>query len=81
MAGPLKPPVTVAIRVACGEEFLIVTPGIRPRGKEAHDQQRVAGPAEAIRAGADYLVVGRPILETPDPEAVAAQILEECSKA
>ncbi len=70
-----------AIRGACGDKFLIVTPGIRPKGKEAHDQQRIAGPLEAIRAGADYLVVGRPILEAPDPAVVAGQILEECSKA
>ena len=68
------------IRGACGEKFLIVTPGIRPKGKEAHDQQRTAGPLEAVRAGADYLVVGRPILEAPDPAAVAGRILEECSK-
>ena len=69
------------IRETCGEKFLIVTPGIRTRDKTAHDQQRTAGPLEAIRAGADYLVVGRPILEATDPEAAAAQILEECSRS
>ena len=70
-----------AIRRACGEEFLIVTPGIRPQGKEQGDQQRTATPLEAIQAGADYLVVGRPILEAPDPAAVTGQILEECARA
>lgn len=69
------------IRWTCGEGFLIVTPGIRPRGKETDDQQRTATPQEAIQAGADYLVVGRPILEAPDPSAVACEILEECAKA
>ena len=70
-----------AIRRTCGEGFLIVTPGIRLRGKETDDQQRTATPLEAIQAGADYLVVGRPILEAPDPSAVACEILEECAKA
>jgi len=73
-----------AIRSTCGEGFLIVTPGIRLRGKETgilDDQQRTATPLEAIQAGADYLVVGRPILEAPDPSAVAREILEECAKA
>ncbi len=69
------------IRGACGENFLIVTPGIRPQGKETHDQQRTAGPLEALRAGADYLVVGRLILEASDPAAAAGRILEECSRA
>lgn len=69
------------IREACGPEFLIVTPGIRPGGKETRDQKRTAGPLEAIRAGADYLVVGRPILEAEDPAAAAGRILEECAKS
>ena len=73
-----------AIRWACGEEFLIVTPGIRlstGAAKPKDDQQRTATPLEAIQAGADYLVVGRPILEAPDPSAVACEILEECARA
>jgi orotidine-5'-phosphate decarboxylase len=79
-----------AIRRACGKDFLIVVPGIRPAvggsptGKRRHktdDQARVAGPAEAIRAGADYLVVGRPITGAPDPEAAAHAILDEISSA
>ena len=68
------------IRQACGEEFLIVVPGIRPKDNEANDQKRTGTPGEAIRAGADYLVVGRPILEAPDPAAVARRILEECAR-
>ena len=70
------------IRRSCGDGFLIVTPGIRPkRNEERDDQQRTAAPLEAIRAGADYLVVGRPILEAPDPSVAAREILEECAKA
>ncbi len=79
-----------AIRRACGKDFLIVVPGIRPvvgggsakPGKaKGDDQSRIATPAEAIRAGADYLVVGRPITGAPDPEAAARAILEEISSA
>jgi len=78
------------IRRACGKDFLIVVPGIRPvvgggparrqKGK-TDDQARVATPAEAIRAGADYLVIGRPITGASDPEAAARAILEEISSA
>ena len=79
-----------AIRRACGKDFLIVVPGIRPlvgggkTGRRKHrtdDQARVATPAEAIRAGADYLVIGRPITSAPDPEAAARAILEEIGSA
>jgi orotidine-5'-phosphate decarboxylase len=71
-----------AIRKACGREFLIVTPGVRPKedGKAAtkkDDQSRTATPNEAIRAGADYLVVGRPILAAADPRAAAQSIVDE----
>lgn len=65
------------IREKLGEGFLIVTPGVRPALALAHDQKRIATPKEAIRHGADFIVVGRPITEAKDPVAVARQILEE----
>jgi len=74
---------TAAIREACGREFQIVTPGIRgaAAGAERNDQSRTMGPAEAIRAGASYIVVGRPIIAAPDPRAAAAAIVEELAHA
>jgi orotidine-5'-phosphate decarboxylase len=72
------------IRRACGKEFLIVVPGVRPREtgpKRRDDQARVASPGEAIRAGADYLVVGRPITAAADPPTAARAILQEISAA
>jgi len=65
------------IRAACGECFTIVTPGIRPKGIASHDQRRTLTPKEALSAGAHYLVVGRPLLEAPDPVAVARQMIKE----
>jgi orotidine-5'-phosphate decarboxylase len=74
-----------AIREACGREFLIVTPGVRPTGKSTStkedDQARTATPAEAISAGADFIVVGRPILAAADPRAAVDAIVEEISAA
>ncbi len=58
---------------------LIVTPGIRPRGTAKGDQKRVASPAEALVAGADHIVVGRPIIEAPKPKSVAEMIMKEIS--
>ena len=69
------------IREACGRDFLIVTPGIRPAGTRAGDQARLATPATALAAGADFLVVGRPITEAPDPTAAAAAIVREMEAA
>ena len=63
-----------------GADFLVVTPGIRPAGAERGDQARVATPAEAIRAGADFLVVGRPVIEAGDPIAVVNQMQEEMTQ-
>jgi orotidine-5'-phosphate decarboxylase len=70
-----------AIRRACGEKFLIVVPGIRPAGASRGDQRRTATPAAAIRAGADYLVVGRPITRARDPRRVAEEVLSEIAAA
>ena len=66
-----------AIRRACGPDFLIVTPGIRGAGTASDDQARTMGPAEAVRAGATHIVVGRPIIGAPDPRAAAAAIVQE----
>ena len=57
--------------------FVVLTPGVRPQGAALFDQRRVTTPREAILAGADYIVVGRPILDAPDPAAAAQQILDE----
>ena len=65
------------VRAAIGQSMIVVTPGIRPAGAEAGDQKRVATPASAIRNGADYLVVGRPITTAPDPRKAAAAIVAE----
>jgi len=65
-----------AIKLACGEEFLVVTPGIRLAGQGAQDQKRVATPATARAAGADYLVVGRSITAADDPAAALAAVRE-----
>jgi orotidine-5'-phosphate decarboxylase len=70
-----------ALRQALGPGVLIVTPGIRPKGAERHDQTRSITPAEAIAAGADYIVVGRPITRAPDPRAAALAIVEEIALA
>ena len=63
-----------ALRSELGAEFLLVTPGVRPRGSAADDQRRVATPDEAVRAGANYLVIGRPITGAADPMAALAAI-------
>jgi orotidine-5'-phosphate decarboxylase len=63
-----------AIRQACGARFLIVVPGVRPASASVNDQSRVATPGDAVRAGADYLVVGRPITGATDPRAAALAI-------
>lgn len=70
-----------SIRRACGPQFTIITPGIRMPASASHDQSRVATPASAIQAGANYLVVGRPITQAPDPVAAAQNIVTEMEKA
>jgi orotidine-5'-phosphate decarboxylase len=74
-----SPQETPDIRKACGPDFAIVTPGIRgaSAGVERNDQSRTMGPAEAIKAGASYIVVGRPIIAAQDPRAAAEAIVRE----
>ena len=69
------------VRETCGPDFLIVTPGIRPTGAAAGDQSRAATPASAVAAGADYIVIGRPILGAADPVATAESIVTEMEGA
>ena len=78
VASPME---AAAIREAVGDNILLVTPGIRPSGVDLGDQKRAATPAAAISAGADYLVVGRPILTAPDPRAAADAIVGEIGEA
>ena len=78
-----SPQETAAIRKACGDTFLIVTPGIRGASAQAKpdDQTRTIGPADAVRAGASYIVVGRPIIAAADPRRAAEAIVEELRRA
>jgi orotidine-5'-phosphate decarboxylase len=69
------------VRRRLGPQVRLVVPGIRPVGSAAQDQSRIARPADAIRAGADFLVVGRPILQDPDPPGAAERILAEIAGA
>lgn len=66
-----------AIRARFGRDLLIVAPGVRPAGSSADDQHRIVSPGDAIRNGADFLVVGRPIVKANDPRAAARAIVEE----
>jgi len=68
------------VRAIAGAGMTLVTPGIRPAGAEAGDQKRIMTPAAAIAAGADYLVVGRPIVAAPDPRAAAEAIVAEIAQ-
>lgn len=70
-----------AIREACGDDLVIVTPGIRPRWAAANDQSRIMTPKEAVEAGANYLVIGRPITKHEDPAAAARLIVDEIIEA
>jgi orotidine-5'-phosphate decarboxylase len=81
MDGVVASPLEIAlIREACGPDFLIVTPGVRPPFAAVDDQKRIMTPAEAVSSGADYLVIGRPIAKAPNPvqaaEWIAAEILD-----
>ena len=80
LRGVVASPLEIApIREACGSELVILTPGIRPAGSDAGDQRRTMTPREAIRAGADYIVVGRPITGAADARSAARRILDEMS--
>jgi orotidine-5'-phosphate decarboxylase len=82
MDGVVASPHEVAdIRQACGQRFVIVTPGIRPADSHRNDQQRVMTPGHAVRAGVDYIVVGRPILEAQNPIMAARGIVAEMEDA
>ena len=70
-----------AIREACGPDFTLVVPGIRPASSGEDDQKRTMTPGEAIKAGADYLVIGRPITQSQDPAATVAAIAAEIEAA
>lgn len=71
----------IAIKEACGSEFLVVTPAIRPPSAPGFEQRRIVSPAEAIAAGSDYLVVGRPITSAPRPREAAEMLLDEIEAA
>ena len=78
MDGVVCSPLEITLlRKACGDDFKLVVPGIRPSWASSNDQKRVATPAEAIARGADYLVIGRPITAADDPVNAAARIGEE----
>lgn len=78
MDGVVASPLEIqAIRAACGSDFLIVTPGVRPSFAATDDQKRIMTPSEAVKAGADYLVIGRPIAKAPDPRQAAEMIVDE----
>lgn len=72
-----SPQEVAAVRAQAGPQAILVVPGIRPAGSEAGDQKRIAAPAETLRLGASYLVVGRPITQAANPAAAAASILKE----
>jgi len=71
---------SASLRTECGSEFLLLTPGIRPRGAETHDQVRVVTPVQAINSGSDWIVVGRPITHAPDPASAAEAILSDMAE-
>jgi orotidine-5'-phosphate decarboxylase len=65
------------IKQACGKDFSVITPGIRMASDEKNDQKRIATPSMAIKAGADFIVVGRPIIEAADPVEAAKRVTDE----
>ena len=76
-----SPGEAAALRASLGNDIYLVAPGIRPGGVTSDDQKRIATPTQAIRNGADYLVVGRPIVQATDPRAAATAIIREIDRA
>jgi orotidine-5'-phosphate decarboxylase len=76
-----SPEEVTALRAIVGDHMCLVTPGIRPTGSAAGDQKRIMTPSRAIKAGSDYLVVGRPIMEAADPKSTADAIVAEIAQA
>lgn len=76
-----SPQEAAAIRAACGPNFLIVTPGVRPTNADTNDQSRIATPRAALENGATHLVIGRPITQAPAPKQAAMAILNEMQEA
>jgi len=76
-----SPEEAASLRKIVGHQISLVTPGIRPAGAATGDQKRIMTPARAIAAGADYLVVGRPVMEASDPKAAADAIVAEIEQA
>jgi orotidine-5'-phosphate decarboxylase len=76
-----SPEEAARLRASAGDQMVLVTPGIRPAGVAAGDQKRMMSPGRAIAAGADYLVVGRPVTEAADPKAAAEAIQTEIAQA
>lgn len=76
-----SPKEIITIREACGKDMLILTPGIRPAGSDMNDQARTATPGDAIKNGADYIVVGRPILNSDNRRKAAEEIIDEMENA
>jgi orotidine-5'-phosphate decarboxylase len=72
-----SPQEVVAIKAACGNDFQTITPGIRPAGADIGDQSRIMTPAQAITAGTDYMVIGRPITGAPNPREALESIIKE----
>ena len=77
----LSPEEVASMRALIGPALQLITPGIRPKGADKGDQKRVMTPGEAISAGADYLVIGRPITAAADPKSIANEVVEEISTA
>jgi orotidine-5'-phosphate decarboxylase len=76
-----SPQEVALVRKACGPDFVIVTPGVRPAGAPLHDQKRTLTAGQALAAGSDYLVVGRPITEAPDPVEAVLALAEDMKAA